>query len=187
MARVHRICIPLRCLEGINAPDSRHLRLDPFFLPVTDTGCPERRLQGFEKMPTTKGGGGTAVVLGYFLRPVVGKFHSFSLTRTAKRLRTESIRQGGANVVSHFLRYHLGVYGTPVPLMLKRFAEPSDAVEDYCLHFHTSRAVGIPNGLDPEVVVDILAVFVNVGIAGNACRWEIEMFRGLPFPVFRHR
>ena len=135
-------------------------------------------------MPATNGGSGTAVVLGHLLRAIVGIFDSFSVAWAAKRLCTESVRHGSAHVINHFVRYHLGVYATPVPLMLERFAKPGNAIEDYRLHFHASRTVGIPNGFNPEVEVDILTVLVDVGIPADG-RWEVEVIGCGPFPSFR--
>ena len=138
-------------------------------------------------MPATEGGGGAAVVLGCLLRAVVRILDSVSVAWAAKCLRAESVGHGGAHVVDHFLRYHLGVYGAPVPLVLERLAEPIYAVEDYCLHFHASRAVGVPDGFNPKVNVDVLTVFVDVGIAGDRGRGELEVIGWGAFPTFRER
>ena len=126
-------------------------------------------------MPAPKGSRGTAVVFGRFGCAVVWIFDAFSVAWSAGCLRAESVGDGGAHVVDHFLRYHLGVYGTPVPLLLGCLSEPVDAVEDYRLHFHASGTVGIPDGFDPEVEVDVLAVFVDVDIAGGGGRRELEV------------
>ena len=107
------------------------------------------------------------MVLGCFVRAVVRVFDSISVPRTAHRLCAESKWHGSAHVVDHFLRYHLGVYGAPVPLLFELRAEPVDAVDDYRLHFHAGGAVGVPDGCDPEVDVDILAVLVDVGVTGE--------------------
>lgn len=70
-------------------------------------------------------------------------------------------------------------------MLLIRLAEPVDAVEDYRLHFHASGAVGIPDRFDPEVEVDVLAIFVDVGIAGDGSGWEFEVIGRGPIPSFR--
>ena len=112
-------------------------------------------------MPATKGGGGAAVVLGYLLRAIVRILYSFSVAWAAECLCTKSVGDGCAQVVSHLLRDHPGVDGTPVPLLLERLAEPVDTVEDYRLHFDTSGAIGVPNGFDPEIEIDVFAIFVD--------------------------
>ena len=126
-------------------------------------------------MPATKGGGRAAVILGCLLRAVVGVLDSFSVAWAAECLCAESVRYRGAHVVNHFLRYHLCVLGAPVPMVLERLAEPIDAVKNYRLHFHASGAVGIPNGFNPEIQIDILAVFVDVSIARDGVGWEFEV------------
>lgn len=126
-------------------------------------------------MPATKGGGGTAVVLTCLLRAVVGVLDSFSVAWAAECLCAKSVGHRSAHVVDHFLRHHLSVYSAPVPMVLERLVEPGDAVENDRLHFHASGAVGIPNGFDPEVEVDVLTVFVDVGIAGDGGWWEVEV------------
>lgn len=138
-------------------------------------------------MPATEGGGGAAVVLGCLLAAVVRILDPVSVAWAAKCFRAESVGHGGAHVIDHLLRDHLGVYGAPVPLVLERLAEPIDAVEDDCMHFHASRAVGVPDGFNPEVNVDILAVFVDVGIAGDGGRWELEVIGWGAFPFLRQR
>ena len=138
-------------------------------------------------MPATEGGGGAAVVLGCLLRAVVRILDSISVAWAAECLRAKSVGYGGAYVVDHFLCYHLSVYGAPVPLVLEGLAEPIYAVENYCLHFHASRAVGVPDGCNPEVNVDVLAVFVDVGIAGDRGRWELEVIGWGAFPTFKQR
>ena len=138
-------------------------------------------------MPATEGGGGAAVVLGCLLRAVVRILDSVSVAWAAECFRAKSIGHGGAHVVDHFLRYHLGVYGAPVPLVLERLAEPVYAVEDYCLYFHASRAVSVPDGCNPEVNVNVLVVFVDVGVAGDRDRWELEVIGWGAFPIFWQR
>ena len=107
------------------------------------------------------------MVFGCFFRAVVRVFDSISIPWAAHRLCAQSKWHGSAQVVDHFLRDHLGVYGAPVPLLFELRAEPVDAVKDYRLHFHAGGAVGVPDGCNPKVDVDILAVLVDVGITGK--------------------
>ena len=196
VALIHRICISLRCLKGVDAPDALHLRLNPLplpfaqnqlLLPVAQLGRFERRLHGFEEMPATEGGGGAAVVLGRLPRAIVGVFDPFSVAWAAQGFGAEGIRYRGAHVVNHLLRDHPGVCGTPVPMLLIRLVEPFDAVQDDGLHFHPSGAVGVPDGFDPEVDVDVLAISVDVGIAGDGRGWEFEVIGLGPLPFLGQR
>ncbi len=186
-ARIHRFRGARRRLEGVDPPDARHLRLGPLLLPVAQAGRLQGRLERFEQVPAAEGGGGAAVVLGHLARAAVRVLDALSVAGAAERLGAEGKRDRGADVVDHFLRDHLGVHDAPVPLVFERLAEPGDAVEDDGLHFDAGGAVGVPDGLDPEVEVEILAVFVDVGVAGDGCGWEVEVIGRGPHPFFRQR
>ena len=71
--------------------------------------------------------------------------------------------------------------------MLERLAEPGNAIEDYCLHFDASGAIGIPYSFDPQVNIDIFAILVDVGIARYIALWEVKVIRCRPHPVLRQR
>ena len=90
---------------------------------------------------------------------------------------------GAADVISHFLGDHAGIDGAPVPLVLVGHVEPGDAVEDDGLNLDAGGAVLVPDGLNPEVEVDVVAVFIYEGGLRHVAEGVVEARGGevLPF------
>lgn len=101
------------------------------------------------------------MLLRCFLGVDEGIFDAISVSRTTERLGTESEWDAGTEIIGHFLCDHLGIDGTPVPLMLVRHVEPSNAVEDDGLDLDASGTVLVPDTLDPKIDVDVLFVVVD--------------------------
>ena len=101
--------------------------------------------------------------LGGFLTSDIWELDAVSVARPTGRLGAKGEGNTPADVVSHLLGDHLCIYRTPVPLMLVRCVEPTDAVKDDGLNLDPGGPVLVPDTLDPQVKVDVHLIIVDKG------------------------